>query len=168
MPLSKAENPIKINLLVTEIMKYKTTFEVSANNAKVFQAIHLYKLQRKPANYFLGGILRLLFKMDFKVITPNTLGMDAIYDWKISLLGIRIFAFQEQVVEWIENEAVSYKGIEGWNFYFETKLAPKNNGTEVYTSIEFTTGSKIVDRLAKPFFELGLKQISRRAINKGL
>jgi len=83
-------------------MRYTTKLLVKANPQEVFEALHQYKRDRKPNEFFSWLFLGTIVKMNFHVLTENVVGLGAIDDWKFKLFGYPIFAFQEKIVEWQE------------------------------------------------------------------
>jgi hypothetical protein len=60
--------------------------------------------------------------MDYQVVTEHTLGLDVLYDWKFSIMGIPFFSFREKVVEWQEGRRVAYQAISGRKMYFFSSI----------------------------------------------
>lgn len=134
----------------------------------MFAAIHRYKCERNPGAYFLGPLFSHVVHMGFQVVSPNAVGLGATYDWRITLLGLSILQFREQVVEWVPARAVGYRAESGWNMTFRTELEPAGGGTLVRSSIDCSTGFTLLDQIAKPVVEIGLRLVSRGMIRRGL
>src|SRR5574341_1138471 len=149
-------------------MQYSATFLVKAKPGDVFAAIHEYKVRRQPDDFFAWRFLRALINTDFQVLTVHTLGLGAIYDWKFRILGLPVFAFQEKVVEWVEGRTVAYGAISGWEMFFRVDVEPHNGSTRVTELIDFSTGSRLFDRLCRPFFEWGLRKVGQGLVRRGL
>lgn len=149
-------------------MHYATRFLVPAEPAEVFAAIHRYKHERNPGAYFLGPLFSRVVHMGFQVVSPNAVGLGATYDWRITLFGLSVLQFREQVVEWVPARAVGYQAVRGWNMTFRTELEPAGEGTLVCISIDCSTGFALLDRIAKPVVEIGLRLVSGGMIRRGL
>lgn len=104
--------------------------------------------------------------MDFRVVTGHTLGVGAMYDWKIWVLGVPILKFEEQVVEWQAAQSVAYQAISGWKMYFRVDLDPLNENTLVTVTIDFSLGWLVLDTLFRPFIEWGLNRVCRQGLHK--
>lgn len=143
-------------------MRYTTQLEAQAGPEEIFDAFHRYKTSEDPSRFFPSRLSR----MDFHVVTKHTLGVGAIYDWRIWALGIPVLKFREQVVEWEAAKAVAYKAISGWEMYFRVDLKPKMESTLVTVAIDFSLGVLFLDRLFRPFIEWGLNRVCRRGLRK--
>lgn len=144
-------------------MKLKTTFTALENPGIVFSAFHQYKLKRNPAGFFPS----LFVKFQFRVLSENTLGIGATYDWKIWLLGFPVLAFQEKVVEWQEGESVTYHAIQGWEMDFRINLRPDSEGTQVKVGTDLALpGPAFTHRLLRPAYEWGLQKVCMRGLKK--
>jgi len=144
-------------------MKYATEIIMKVSPANVFAALHQYKVNRKPSSLF-GAVLPAgIVKIDFKVLTDNTLGLGAIYEWKFRFLGITVLKFREKIIEWTEGISVSYQAISGWKMFFRTELEPITEGTCLKTQIEFSPfGNTILDQMFAPVVRWGLNKVNNR------
>ena len=144
-------------------MRYTTEFKVKAPQNKVFAALHQYKINRRPSDLFGDVLPPGIVKIDFSVLTENTLGLGAVYDWKFRILGIPILRFQEKIIEWTEGKSVSYQAISGWKMFFRTELEHRPEGTLIKTQIDFSLfGIAIFDRLFAPIVRWGLSRVYKR------
>ncbi len=143
-------------------MKYQTQFLAWATPDAVFDATHQYKLERNPGRFFPSRLVG----WRFRVLTNQTLGPGAIYDWKIWLLKIPILAFQEQVTVWQPGRRVAYQAKSGWEMSFQIDLEPRGEDTLVAVSLDISLGHPLVDRLCRPFVEWGLEIVCRRGLNR--
>ncbi len=144
-------------------MKLSTTFNAIASPETVFTALHHYKINRDPASFFPSRLV----KWRFQVLSENTLGVGATYDWKIWLLGIPMLAFQEQVVEWQEGKSVAYRAIQGWEMDFRVDLVPVGEGTRVDVNTDLSLpGPEFLNRLLRPAYEWGFQMVCRRGLRK--
>jgi len=144
-------------------MRYKTEFKIKANLKEVFAALHQYKIDRRPGELFGTVLPSWLVKIDFRVLTSNTLGLGAVYNWKFKILGIPILKFKEKVVEWKEGKSVAYQAISGWKMFFRTELEPSTEGTLIKTEIDFSPmGFVIFDWLFSPVVKWGLNKVYKR------
>jgi len=145
------------------ITKYETTFKIGRNSEEVSAALHQYKINRRPADLFGSVLPSWLVKMDFQVLTNNTLGLGAIYDWKFRVLGVPVLKFKEEVIEWQEGKSVAYQAISGWRMFFRTELEPVSEGTLIKTEIDFSPlRFAFADRLFGPIVKWGLNKVYKR------
>jgi hypothetical protein len=144
-------------------MKLTTTFIALEKPEIVFSAFHQYKRRKNPASFFPS----LFVKWQFRVLSENTLGIGATYDWKIRLLGFPMLVFQEKVVEWQEGESVAYRAIQGWEMDFRVDLQPDGEGTlvSVYTDLALP-GPAFIHSLLRPAYEWGLQKVCMRGLRK--
>lgn len=144
-------------------MRYMIEARVNADPNAVFAAIHQYKVSRRPGDLFGDALPPKIVKIDFAVLSDNTLGPGAVYDWEFRLLGLPILKFQEQVVEWIEGKSVAYQAITGWEMTFRTRLEPVSGGTHVKAEIDFSPfGIAFLDWLFTPIVKWGLRRVYKR------
>lgn len=144
-------------------MRLKTHFYAIARPEMVFEALHQYKIHRDPASFFPSKLV----KWRFRVLSENTLGMGATYDWKIWLLGIPVLAFQEQAVEWQAGKSVAYRAIQGWEMDFRVDLQPDGKGTQVKVDTDLTLpGPAFTHRLLRPVYEWGLQKVCMDGLKK--
>jgi hypothetical protein len=61
---------------------------------------------------------------------------------------------------------VAYKAISGWKMYFRVNLEPAADCTLVAVTIEFSLGSKVLDRLLRLLVEWGLGRVCRNGLQK--
>lgn len=61
-----------------------------------------------------------------------------------------------------------HRAVSAWKMVFRTELEPANGWTTVHTWIELSTGFPLLDRLAKPFFEWGLRREAAAMLARGL
>lgn len=147
-------------------MKLTTTFIALEKPEIIFSAFHQYKLRRNPASFFPS----LFVKWHFQVLSENTLGIGATYDWKIWLLGFPVLAFQEKVVEWKEGEAVAYRAIQGWEMDFRVDLQPEGEGSRVTIDTDLALpGPDFLNDVLRPVYEQGLQKVCRKGLrNEGI
>lgn len=144
-------------------MNLTTTFKAHSQPETVFAAFHQYKIKRRPGSFFHSRLV----KWRFHVLTDHTLGLGAVYDWKIWLFGIPILAFKEQVVEWREGECVAYRAIWGWEMDFRIDLQPDGEATRVTVDTDLALpGPEFLNRLLRPAYEWGLRSVCRRGLHK--
>ena len=149
-------------------MRYQIKLIVAAAQSEVFRALHWYKHDRDPNRFFLGPKLGNLAKMHFEVVTPQVVGLGATYAWRICVLGKQVLRFQEQIVEWEEDKVAGYRAISGWQMEFRTVLEQEGSGTEVNVEIDFSFGSRFLDRMLRPIVEYGLLKVCTSLIRRGL
>lgn len=143
-------------------MKLTTTFIALEKPEIVFSAFHQYKLRLNPASFFPS----LFVKWQFRVLSENTLGIGATYDWKIWVLGFPVLAFQEKVVEWKEGEAVAYRAIQGWEMEFRVDLQPESEGTRVTIDTDLVLpGPDFLNNVLRPVYEQGLQMVCRKGLS---
>lgn len=144
-------------------MKLQTQFKAFASPETVFASFHQYKIKRDPGSFFPSKLV----KWQFRVLSENTLGLGATYDWKIWLLGIPVLTFQEQVVEWQAGECVAYRAIQGWEMDFRIDLQPAGNATRVDVEADLALpGPDFIHSLLRPVYERGLQSVCRKGLGR--
>lgn len=144
-------------------MKLSTSFLTDAAAVEVFDALHRYKISRDPKRFFPSRLVQ----WHFRVLTDHALGLGAVYDWKIWLLGIPVLAFQEQVVEWEEGKCVAYRAISGWEMDFHIDLKADGESTRVEVDTDLALpGPDFIHSLLRPAYELGLKRVCQSGLRK--
>jgi len=144
-------------------MRYAIEVRINNQPNVVFDAIHQYKVRRSPADLFGDVLPPKVVKIDFNVLTRNTLGLGAIYAWEFRVFGVPILKFCEQVVEWEEGKSVGYRALSGWEMSFYTNLKPMPGGTLVKTVIDFSPfGFAFLNWLFTPVVKWGLSRVYKR------
>lgn len=144
-------------------MRLSTSFKANASPETVFAAFHQYKIKRDPASFFPSKLV----KWRFRVLSKNSLGVGATYDWKIWLLGVPMLAFQESVVEWQEGRSVAYRAIQGWQMDFRIELEPDGEKTRVGVNSDLSLpGPEFLNRMLRPVYEWGLQIVCRKGLGK--
>ena len=147
-------------------MNLSTTFIAMEKPEMVFSAFHRYKLRRNLSSFFPS----LFVKWRFFVLSENTLGIGATYDWKIWLLGFPVLQFQEQVVEWQDGKSVANYATQGWEMDFRIDLEAAENGicVDVVTDLSLP-GPDFLNRFLLPAYEWGLQIVCRKGLsNEGI
>ena len=107
-----------------------------------------------------------MVKWRFEVLSDHVLGLDAVYDWKIWLLGIPVLDFKEKVVEWEAGKGVAYRAISGWEMCFRIVLNADDGSTRVRICIDLSLGNRLLEKSLRPFIEWGLDKACRRGLRK--
>lgn len=142
---------------------YKTEFKIKGTAEEVFNALHQYKKNRQPIDLFGTVLPSWLVKINFRVLSDNTLGLGAIYDWEFKIFGITILKFQEKIVEWEEQKLVAYESISRWKMSFRTELTPIHDFILLKTQINFSPFHFVLfDWLFTPVVKWGLNKVNKK------
>jgi hypothetical protein len=149
-------------------MLYQTEFEVKADPGEVFDALHQYKRERNPNQFFLSPFLQRVVNMQFQVLTPHAVRLGAIYSWKVLVLGVALLQFEEEVVAWEPASLAAYKAMRGWEMSFRTILVKLRASTRARVELEMSIGNGLFDRLLRPLVEFGLRRVCEALIRRGI